>query len=276
MIALACGGCDGFLGLHGVAIADAPDAPVLFDAPINCAIKPGDPSFHDEDHDGYDDLCDNCPGIANSGQVDTDGDGVGDACDPQPAMPGDHRLRFISFAAASDANDWTFSEGAWTVHDDAYYLVDPDNDHEVASVLAMPWSTSGLVIEAAVVLDNPAEVAALGNQGEAGVIAAFDAARPENSTQCLVTYYAGTSQLQAEVNGGPSTLDINSVVTDGYRFVMRTDLDANGLVCKMDGQGAAMADVIPPQTSGQLALFGIFNNAHFEYVDIIDTSGEHP
>ncbi len=41
----------------------------------------------DGDGDGYADLTDNCPGLANPQQVDSDGDGLGDPCDPCPADP---------------------------------------------------------------------------------------------------------------------------------------------------------------------------------------------
>ncbi len=38
--------------------------------------------------DGVGDACDNCIGVSNAGQADTDGDGVGDACDCAPTNAG--------------------------------------------------------------------------------------------------------------------------------------------------------------------------------------------
>lgn len=40
----------------------------------------------DEDHDGVDDLIDNCPAVENPAQEDSDADGAGDACDTCPMV----------------------------------------------------------------------------------------------------------------------------------------------------------------------------------------------
>ena len=52
------------------------------------ACPPNDP-----DSDGVPNLLDNCPGVFNPAQIDTDGDGRGDACDPDidnDGIPNDH------------------------------------------------------------------------------------------------------------------------------------------------------------------------------------------
>lgn len=43
-----------------------------------------DPTKADTDDDGFPDGSDNCPGVDNPDQKDSDGDGLGDACDPDP------------------------------------------------------------------------------------------------------------------------------------------------------------------------------------------------
>lgn len=43
----------------------------------------------DVDFDATNDFCDNCPGLTNNDQLDSDGDGAGDLCDPCPLDPSD-------------------------------------------------------------------------------------------------------------------------------------------------------------------------------------------
>jgi hypothetical protein len=38
----------------------------------------------DTDRDGFGDVCDDCPGIANADQLDSEQDGIGDVCDNCP------------------------------------------------------------------------------------------------------------------------------------------------------------------------------------------------
>jgi len=50
------------------------------DAVLNVVVSPD--STHDADADGVFDAVDNCPGVSNASQTDSDLDGLGDACDP--------------------------------------------------------------------------------------------------------------------------------------------------------------------------------------------------
>ena len=66
------------------------------------------PVGHDEDADGVDDACDNCPHVANVDQADTDGDGVGDVCDPHPAHAIDKIAFFDPFTSMRSEWNWIF------------------------------------------------------------------------------------------------------------------------------------------------------------------------
>jgi hypothetical protein len=82
-------------------VAVVPDAsidavPLAIDA-FKC------PGGHDEDGDGFGDVCDNCPTIPNSDQLNVGeinanktADTLGDACDPRPAESGD-RIALVEF-----------------------------------------------------------------------------------------------------------------------------------------------------------------------------------
>ncbi len=68
---------------------------------------------NDEDGDGVDDNCDNCPTYFNPGQEDEDGDGLGDVCENTLASPDLSGFPvFDPFLLSSTA--WTVSGGTWS------------------------------------------------------------------------------------------------------------------------------------------------------------------
>ncbi len=67
----------------------------------------------DEDADGLDDNCDNCPSIFNGSQTNADADGVGDAC--ESGLPGQNLIAIAFFEAfAVVAPGWSVVLGTWT------------------------------------------------------------------------------------------------------------------------------------------------------------------
>jgi hypothetical protein len=86
---------NGFLGSFG----SQGSGPGRFDDPTGAAMGPGGMlyvadagngrveriRFDDADHDGVLDAADNCPGVPNPYQTDSNHNGRGDACDPAPA-----------------------------------------------------------------------------------------------------------------------------------------------------------------------------------------------
>jgi len=92
-----------------------PDNPadVVVDVPPDTSTCT--PIGHDEDGDGRDDACDNCPTYFNEDQADTDGDGLGDACEsPWNDALLDMVMTFDAFTPSSlPVVTWTATGGSW-------------------------------------------------------------------------------------------------------------------------------------------------------------------
>jgi hypothetical protein len=95
------------------------------------------PVGHDEDGDGRDDACDNCPQLANADQNDRDGDGVGDACDREPDLARQSLAWFDPFVDLRP--EWQVYSGLWTVDNDAYVSASMG----FPNVIALPWPAQG-------------------------------------------------------------------------------------------------------------------------------------
>jgi len=104
-LATACG-CDRVFQLLEVQPGGDTDAGGSDDGRVIPACWSSVTFDHDEDDDGIDDGCDNCPADPNAAQGDTDGDGVGDACDPRLTMQ-DRIAFFDGFAGAALVSAWT-------------------------------------------------------------------------------------------------------------------------------------------------------------------------
>ncbi|MFQ5876217.1 MAG: beta-propeller fold lactonase family protein [Acidobacteriota bacterium] len=108
--------------VEGAGLAAGPNSP------IPTGIQAANPSAgviflesSDDDGDGLERLEDNCPGVANPGQEDSNGDGAGDACQPVVAI-----ARVVSAERASPADESGAGRETIPVLAAAVSLSDPD------------------------------------------------------------------------------------------------------------------------------------------------------
>ncbi len=160
------GGCDVVWGLErGVdARVDPADRPP--DVSLVCLA----PSGHDEDHDGVDDACDNCPHVAQTTFSDDDTDGVGDACDPNPDRK-DTQIAFLpmtSIPAGFPRVDP--GTGTWEVVGDSVRLSGANVDGDYLGFVGA--NTRDVIVDTALTITAAPAVAA-GHSQSVGVWASI-------------------------------------------------------------------------------------------------------
>jgi hypothetical protein len=107
---------------------------------------------HDEDGDGIDDNCDNCPSYFNAGQADSDGDGVGNLCDAESpyAFVDTVQLFDPMLSSSSDWEMYPIASGTWSYNSDeingsaifgSNYIFDdtlPSSEYSVETTFSYP------------------------------------------------------------------------------------------------------------------------------------------
>jgi cysteine-rich repeat protein len=204
---------------------------------------------HDEDSDGVDDACDNCPTIPNPDQANAleieagnTIDAVGDACDPRPSDAGDSIAFFDGFTGNTLSNQWSANSGVWTVSNDELNHADPlpfDLLNRVG------FSSSRAVVEMHVIVDSFGSATA--NLG-IGV----SMTNATNGVVCTTGVFNGAPVLRLAplVNGAGGAPRQQQDIADpvGRPIIVFALIDAN-TICAVAGEAPAF-DTITPPTGG--------------------------
>jgi hypothetical protein len=196
------------------------------------------PAGHDEDGDGVDDACDDCPHIADPSQLDSDGDGVGDVCDPHPTLPIDHIAFFDPFTSARP--EWTLASATY----DGDHLVLDGTAGEADAILQFLPATDVLALGGRIDLGiaNGARQIAINAQHDP---ADYYCELYDNSsfTKFSITYTYDGSSFSSVAEDDASTIRLDGPATP-FHFAM---LNAPPNVsCATDWSGA------PPLLTGPI------------------------
>ena len=281
---------DGAGDLAGTCVGDAPgpdggdgpdrdrDDDGVDDVLDNCPELANTGQF-DEDADGVGDVCDNCPHIGNLAQLDIEEtiggalpDGVGDDCDPSPRSGGDRLVHFEGFNEPLAPGEWIIS-GPWAIADGVARFT----DMAATGTLTRELQESDVphLIIAPVTIDTASGDALLGGgvvvdgQPLTGVGLACLAGRsgsPNNPPSARVLELpGGNERAAAQINGVPLI---------GTRFSVSFRSAGSQLVrpCAVGTMGATVTtntSFVPPSPGPHMGLFAHRVTATFEYVVVI-------
>jgi hypothetical protein len=219
--------------------------------PHSCAMH------HDEDGDGIDDSCDNCPTVANPDQRDSTEvallefpDRVGDACDMWPSLGGTLVGHFSSFNN-DESKLWTGT--GWTIADDQAHAAS-----DARWSFQLPFGGAGLGVQA--------QLTSLTLQPGSGFSFVLDGDGVSTGFVCEIFADRngdGTDELELrEVNGAtPLVKSLGAALapTDELTFsaIRQIDSTTNGtFTCRVErgGHETELHVMRDDSTSGELVM----------------------
>ena len=256
-------GCDAVFQLHRNDVDATGDGPR--------GEMPCSPVLNDEDNDGADDGCDNCPWVGDRSFIDMDRDQVGDECDPRPTIGGDTQVDFVSFTEANprtrwDGNvtDWNFIGGALRFDRFGGSSVIKDTPGRLPRAF---------IVVAHVVID----ALPTGPEYSRFAIVANVSGVDEEGVMCLLARNTSNRQYAAAFDpfDGPAGTSDDAVIPilpdAGYLFRFTYDPNGGEATCDVqrDNGGPRVAPSFAPkivQASPRLGFEGLNIRAHIDFV----------
>ena len=262
VIAFALAGCQQVFGIKKLPDAAAIDAPPMCPAGIG----------HDDDGDCIGDGSDDCPGIADPAQIDSDSDKVGDVCDPDPGSSNQPVL-FVAFDVGAEQNSWA-ATGSWTVDADDYVNADSTSTTEDWSYRVAAMYGAGNEVETRVTVGafTPGEDVKIG----LGLYMPLTATTPETEWSCSVHQPAsGGPAVDAYNNGvaGSRPLQPATGFAQGAVYTVRMRFSGTTVSCDVrgdagDNASATAQNLSPPASKAYLAVYTQEASARYHSIAI--------
>lgn len=185
---------------------------------------------HDEDSDGVDDGCDNCPHVANPDQAESDDDDLGDACDSDPRTN-----CLVYFDPMTELPATTSAIGTWAAIDGSLVQQDVDTG---GAIYRFPFDVATPRVETNIRILGVNAQTSLGHTAGTWVAIGDNGSDPLLPTG-LVTL---VSYTPSEGNTQLRTSQVNTMATADLR-------DANNFVPSVQVMPGMTANLVVDMTS---------------------------